>query len=512
MRIRASLKGANFSNTRHQRYLIRPVTTETRLRAAKGFRTLHSSHARLQQEAAVQESSNALFGRDIHLLTGTTGNLVHRVETAANLEAVTIDFQDASFTFHAQWLHDAQVDNGPSKDDADVFSRKLPKAQIQRTSLTGAGAQSIVNITWNDESRTSFPAIWLRALAPLVANRCDLGATTSLDSPTGWLANELAIPEVPYSDLFPENAVPEVLNAAKERVIDAVLLGSTVGIVKVVGLPAPDFESERNKENTIVTKVLKQLFGNVFFHPIRGADKTFNVASHHEEDMKRGAGLPNYNANKVLLPHSDHAHYIHPARIQGLYALEGESENTFVSCFAALETLKKEAPHLYEPFCAAPMATGRVAHFYTPSMYQATTDTAVTMHPGFPNQIKRFRWHPHLTGSLLSRYDDFVEARVAYRTFQEIMCRDSHLFKFAFKPGDLYIWDNFRVLHGRERVLGLPRTSVGQTVPEQVVVDRYRVLKMAKLKDFIDERWLVHTPLQQLHEMVKLVGLAELEY
>ena len=80
------------------------------------------------------------------------------------------------------------------------------------------------------------------------------------------------------------------------------------------------------------------------------------------------------------------------------------------------------------------------------------------------------------------------------------------------QPGDLYIWDNFRVLHGRERVLGLPRTSVGQTVPEQVVADRYRVLKMAKLKDFIDERWLVHTPLQQLHEMVRLVGFAEPEY
>jgi len=517
MKFRLSLKGAGFNSTKYryttyQRYLIHPVPTATRLRGPNGFRNFHSSHSPLQQEAAVQKSLTASSGRDIDLSASTTGHLVHRVGTAANFEAVTIDFQDASFTFHAQWLHDAQVDDGPSKDDSLVFSRKVPKAQVRRTQLTGTGAKSIVDMTWNDGSTTSFPAIWLRALAPLVAKSGYLGAAVASDSPTGWLANELSIPEVSYSDLFPENSVPEVLNAAKERVLDSVLLDSTVGIVKVVGLPAPNFEDERNKENTIVTKILKQMFGSVFFHPIRGADKTFNVASHHEEDKKRGAGLPNYNPNKILLPHADHAHYTYPARVQGLYALEGESVNTFVSCFAVLETFKKEAPHLYEPFCKAPMATGRVAHFYTPSMYQATTDTAVTMQPGFPGQIKRFRWHPHLTGSLLSRYDDFAEARVAYRTFQEIMCRDSHLFKFSFKPGDLYIWDNFRVLHGRERVVGLPRTAVGQTVPEQVVADRYRLLKMAKLKDFIDEKWLIHTPLQQLHDMVKLVGAAEPEY
>jgi trimethyllysine dioxygenase len=511
MGFRASFKGPNI-NISFERYLVRPVSTQTRLRAHKGCRSSHSSHSHFQQYAAVQESSNETFGRDIYLPIGIPGHFVKRVEMAPNLEAVTIAFQDSSFTFHAQWLHDAQVDDGPSKDDANVFSRKVPIAQTLRTSLTGTGAQSVVNMTWNDGSTSSFPAIWLRAMAPLVAKRSDLGAATRPDSPAGWLANMLVIPEVSYSDLFPQNAVPQVLNAAKERVLDAVLQDSTVGIVKVVGLPAPDFESERNKENTIVTKVLKQLFGSVFFHPVRGADKTFNVASHHEVDMKRGAGLPNYNPNQLLLPHADHAHYTHPARVQGLYALEGVSENTFVSCFAALETLKKEAPHLYEPFCKAPMATGRVAHFYTPSMYQATTDTAVTMYPGFSGQVKRFRWHPHLTGSLLSRYDDFAEARLAHRTFQEIMCRDSHLFRFVFKPGDLYIWDNFRVLHGRERVTGLPRTAVGQTVPEQVVADRYRVLKMSKLKDFIDERWLVHTPLQQLHEMVRLVGLDEPEY
>lgn len=67
-----------------------------------------------------------------------------RVEIAPDREALTVDFQDFSFKFHAQWLHDAQVDKGPSKDAADVFSQKIPKAQIQSSRLTGTGARSTV--------------------------------------------------------------------------------------------------------------------------------------------------------------------------------------------------------------------------------------------------------------------------------------------------------------------------------------------------------------------------------
>lgn len=58
-----------------------------------------------------------------------------------------------------------------------------------------------------------------------------------------------------------------------------------------------------------------------------------------------------------------------------------------------------------------------------------------------------------------------------------------------------------------EEVLSVPRTSVGQTVPEQVVLDAYRVLKMERLMEMgMEEKWLVHVPIEQLDEMVGLVG------
>ncbi|KUJ16667.1 Clavaminate synthase-like protein [Mollisia scopiformis] len=433
-----------------------------------------------------------------------SGSLVTGFQVSSSSEALTVDFLDTTFTFHAQWLHDAQVDAGPSKDAIDVFTQKGAVARIRNTKLSGQELRSSLDVTWDDGSTSCFPTIWLRAFAPLVAKPHDSEQKTPFEASRGWLPTTLKILEFSYKDIFPKDPYSDTSNATKEQIYDAILKKSSAGIVKVIDLPEPNLEDERQKENTFVMRVLKQLFGSVFLHPIRGTEKTFNISSHHEEDAKRGANLPNYNAIKALLPHADHAHYIHPSRVQGLYALEGESQNTFVSCYAALETLNSEAPELVKYLKSVPMVIGRVADFYDPPLYQATVDTAITMEPGMPDHVKRFRWHPHLAGSLLSPYDTFAEARTAYRAFQEIMRRDTHQLNVLFKPGDLYIWDNFRILHGRERILTTPRTVVGQTVPEQVVDDAYRVLKMRRLKGFMDEKWLVHTPLQQLEEMVRL--------
>ena len=150
------------------------------------------------------------------------------------------------------------------------------------------------------------------------------------------------------------------------RILDELLDQSNAGIIKVVGLPAPDLASEREKKTTLVTKALKHIFGSVLMYPRRGADQTFNVPSHHKEDVKWAVGLPNYNTNEVLLPHVDHARYENPIQVQGWYGLEGESENTFVSNLAALRTLKEESPDLFKHLCQAPASFGRVLHYYSP--------------------------------------------------------------------------------------------------------------------------------------------------
>jgi len=436
--------------------------------------------------------------------------LILNCEISSDKNTLTIIFRDGQYAYHAQWLHDAQCMDGASRTFATAFCQQLlvPPVHLEAVSISGAGFGQSVSVTWDHGNASRFPAPWLRVMAPLVASHNDPVPTAVYKTQKGWLANTLMIPEISYEELFPEHENTEAHQASVLRTLNLLLHESASGIIKVTNTPPPNLDQERQKTNTVVTRVLKQLFGAVFVHPRRGADKTFNVASHNE-DAKRGSGLEglvNYDTNQILLHHCDHAHYENPARVQGWYGLEGESENVFVSALAAVATLKDESPELFEPLCNAPMAVGRVAHFYEPALFQGTVDTAVTKVPGYPNDIKRVRWHPHLTGSLLAPFHKYHEARLAHQRFQEIMRRKTHMVTVLLKPGDLYIWDNHRVLHGRERVVKVPRTGVGQIVPEQVVSDKYRELQVRKLTRDIDEKWLVHMPNPQLHDLIKILG------
>ena len=418
----------------------------------------------------------------------------------SNGEALAVRFLDASVTFHAQWLDDAKCDYGPSRTALTAFCQTPPVARILKARIDKAE----IILTWIDGSVSSYPASWLRIMGSLVGSRSGESSPPLLSTwqSRGWLTDSLKIPSFDYEAIFADTT--QMCEATAETIMDELLMAPSTGIVQITGLPAPNIESERDKTNTLVTQVLKKIFGAVFQHPRRSGEKTFNVASHHEEDSKRAAGLPNYDTSQILLPHVDHAHYQHPIQVQGWYGLEGESENTFVSGLQALNTLRDQTPDLFEPLISAPMSVGRVVHYYDPPLYQGAVDTAVTMYPGTA-QVKRIRWHPHLTGSIVAPFDEFQTARAAHHRLQEIMRRDSHQLKVILKPGDLYLWNNFTILHGRERVLQVPRTGVGQTVPEQVVADRYRALKIKRLRGRLEEKWLVHMPAAQLFHLGELL-------
>lgn len=420
---------------------------------------------------------------------------------------VTVEFPDATFTFHAQWLHDARCDDGAARNAASAICQQpISTVHVEKVYLSGEGTSMTLDVTWDDNLSSNFPGSWLRVMAPLVG-RSESSQPALEEEPIskGLLVDGFEIPEISYQDIFPEGSKQEERsNHITLKVLDKLLGKCSPGIMKIVDLPTPNFEDERSHRNNIITLVLKRLFGSVFVHPIRGSDQTFNVSS-HSKDAERAIGVANYDTTQLLLPHSDHAFYDTPNQVQGFYGLEGQSENTWVAVLPALATFREEFPNLHHHLCDTPMTIGRVSRFYGDPLYQATVDTAITSQPGFPNQTKRVRWHPNLTGALLAPYNEYKQARLAHQRFQEIMRRETHQLKLVLKAGDLYIWDNFRLLHGRERVLEVPRTGVGQTVPEQVVHDRYRALHMDVLKQHVDEGWLVHMPMPQLRQMVRLI-------
>ena len=423
---------------------------------------------------------------------------------SASQNVLTISFIDQIFTFHAQWLYDTRCDGEGARDSKTAFSQTLPTARIKSASISHARDPSSIVVTWMDESQSEYPTPWLRVMAPLVAKREPAMQEMSLGS-KGWTPESIHIPEYHYQDLFHGIKNSKSSQAVNEQVITDLLVDSSSGIVKIIGLPEPNLKDEKSQENTLVTAVLKHIFGAVFVHPRRAADTTFNVSSQSTEENPNPVALPNYHKNPVLLPHSDHAHYSQAARIMGLYQAEGVSLNTFVSGWAALQTLKEESPHLAEPLQNAPVAVGRLAPYYNPPLNQSTVATAIAGSPIDLSGVMRFRWHPHLFRTLLSSFDDFETARASHHKFQDIMTRDTHLLKLMVKPGDMYLWDNYRILHGRESILEVPRTAVGQTVPEDVVMNRYREILLGRLRGKLSDDWLTHTPTMLLREMILLM-------
>lgn len=183
---------------------------------------------------------------------------------------------------------------------------------------------------WDDGLSSKVPVPWLRVIAPLAANADSPHLAQNQSVVKGWLVETLDIPEVSYHELFREGMKQEQLDAAVLSVLDKILSPSAPGIVKVIGLPAPNIDNEKNHVNNINTLVLKRLFGSVFIHPVRGSDQTFNVSS-QDHDATRKEGLAKYDTTKLLLPQTDHAFYDNPVQVQGFFCLEGESENTWVS-------------------------------------------------------------------------------------------------------------------------------------------------------------------------------------
>lgn len=416
--------------------------------------------------------------------------------------SINVKLHDKTFTFHSQWLHDAQCDDGPYKQATDTYACKGSFNEIQNAQVSGHGVKSALEVSWKNGKTTRFPVIWLQIYAPLVAKQHSSETTQeSWQVSKGWRVDSLNMPEISHDEIFPEISI-----ATACRIYETLVHDDFPGILKVTNLPPPVVQDERKGEKTLLAKVLTQIFGSVFSHPRRGPHVAYTMASHHEQYNNKGGLVSNYNLANLLLPHIDQSMYQLPSLIDGLYNVEGESLNTFLSCPGVLQTLQEESPDLVEPLFTTPMAFGRVAHIYSPPQYQGTTPTAVISPPGYPNRIHRFHWNPHQVGSLLGPYEQFPIAVQAHRKFQEVSMRDTHLLRVKFQPGDMYLWNNHKVLHGREKVLRVPRTGVGQTVPEQVVLDGWREILIGKLLEILDEKWLVQVPLAQLYELDKIIN------
>lgn len=74
------------------------------------------------------------------------------------------------------------------------------------------------------------------------------------------------------------------------------------------------------------------------------------------------------------------------------------------------------------------------------------------------------------------------------------------------KPGEVYVWDNFRILHGTEYGNVNPGVCEEEYVEEQKLLDVWRGVLISRLVEIgMEEKWLVHVPEKLLREMINFL-------
>jgi trimethyllysine dioxygenase len=134
--------------------------------------------------------------------------LVTSCSISSGKDKLAVSFYDGVFVFHAQWLHDARCDRGPSRDAANAFCQQLQVAYIEAASICGSAINTTLNVTWGDGGSSRFPAVWLRLLAPYVAKHSKATVLSRPNIPKGWLAKTLVIPEISYHEISSEHLTP----------------------------------------------------------------------------------------------------------------------------------------------------------------------------------------------------------------------------------------------------------------------------------------------------------------
>ncbi|KAJ3110641.1 hypothetical protein HDU96_006407 [Phlyctochytrium bullatum] len=145
--------------------------------------------------------------------------------------------------------------------------------------------------------------------------------------------------------------------------------------------------------------------------------------------------------------HMDLMYFEAPPGVQLLHSLKNSvegGESTFLDVFKAVALLKAEAPSAYDILKTVPVTfhydnDGHFLKFQRP-----------TVNEGDLNEGLRVYYAPPFQGVLEADESLVGPFYEAFATFQEILSRKELVFRTRLQPGDLVLFHNRRVLHGRD--------------------------------------------------------------
>jgi gamma-butyrobetaine dioxygenase len=330
-------------------------------------------------------------------------------------ERLTIEWADGAVTeFAGVWLRDnLPEDRDPHSGQRLVDIADLPARPLIRSASV---AGDTVRIEWESETAAAtFAVAWLAAqTAGDAAERLERVTAT-------WLhgASMHAVHDFAWASL----AELRSDSAAKLRWLTR-LLQTGVAFLSAV----PSTESAILDAMGLVGRVCATNYGEVF--DVRSVPLPENLAY---SDL--GLGLHTDNPYREPVPGFQALH--------ALLAAPGGGESVFADGFALSNHLRAIDPQAFDVLTRTPVPfhySSKDAELYAerPLIQLSCRGEINAVH--YNNRsIAPLRLEPRAAA-------DFYRA---YRRFAELLREPSHQLKFALRDGDLVLFDNQRILHGR---------------------------------------------------------------
>jgi len=333
--------------------------------------------------------------------------------------AVRVNWDNGhSARFHAIWLRDNALDPGtrsPSNGQRLITIGDIPRdIKIISADHDSGG----VNIIFDNGGEVfSYPSDWLDGNS---YDGCD-----SVD--IGWVGDEL--------ELWDSHQAAEQVRASYSDVsTDGAALAKWLGYVRRFGFATM---TDCPVSSGALLDVVK-LFGYV---RETNYGKWFEVRTQVNPTNLAYTGLS-------LQAHTDNPYRDPVPTLQILYCLENSAEggaNSVVDGFAIARRLldeDREAFRLLSRYCAR-------------FEYRGSGDVCLTTHKpmielGPDGELVAVRCNNRSAGPLTGvPFDDMPGYYSAYRRFAELVDDPDMAVRFKLKPGECFIVDNTRVLHGR---------------------------------------------------------------
>jgi len=347
-------------------------------------------------------------------------NQLSSVRSIDDGTTVAVDWQDgARARFHAIWLRDNALDpatRAPDNGQRLITITELPEdPRVATASITDAGD---LDLTFLPEDKTvTFPASWLRRHIYDTAQGREPGWLSSTVEP--WDARLQS--RVPVVDYVAARDNPGALRrwlAAVQR----------YGFAKMTAIP---------HESGGLCRVV-DLFGHV--HETNYG-RWFEVRSEPDPVNLAYTGLG-------LQAHTDNPYRDPVPTLQLLACLENSAEggdSLVIDGFHAASLLRRESPEHFE------LLTRYCARFeYSGSANVRLRSRRPMIELNADGEVLAVRFNNRSAAPFVDiPYERMADYYAAYRHFAQIVEREELAVTFKLEPGELFIVDNTRVLHGR---------------------------------------------------------------